>query len=104
MNQNLGRGQFGQVKRCYHMDRPEVKYACKLIVKSHLNDSLHTYLKNEIALLRSLNSENLIGLHHIDKTENNYYLIFDICNGGDMLKLLQIRKKFKEEEALKILK
>ena len=40
MTENLGRGQFGQVKRCYRTDQPEKKYACKVITKSQLNSNL----------------------------------------------------------------
>lgn len=73
-------------------------------MKSSLNENLHQYLKNEISLLKQLNSPNLITLHYVDKTEHNYYLIFDYCNGGDILHILQLREKFTEDEAVLILK
>ena len=73
-------------------------------MKSSLNENLHQYLKNEISLLKQLNSPNLITLHYVDKTEHNYYLVFDYCNGGDILQILQLREKFTEDEAVLILK
>ena len=33
MEENLGRNQFGQVKRCYRINQTEKKFTCKVISK-----------------------------------------------------------------------
>jgi serine/threonine protein kinase len=45
----------------------------------------------------------VIGLKDLQKTENNFYLVMEYCNGGDLENLKEIRGKFKENEARMIL-
>jgi serine/threonine-protein kinase ULK/ATG1 len=45
----------------------------------------------------------VIKLKDIQSTENNFYLVMEFCNGGDLEKLKDLRRKFKEIEARIIL-
>ena len=45
----------------------------------------------------------MIKLKDIQRTENNFYLVMEFCNGGDLEKLKDLRRKFKEIEARIIL-
>ena len=57
-------------------------------------------LQQEIAILQKLNiHQNVIALHDIQETANNYYMFMQYCNGGDLSDLLAIRGRFKEQEA-----
>lgn len=73
--------------------------ACKIIKKINLNQRLQQNLKNEIGILSRIQHPNVIGLFDIQKTVNNFYLFMQYCNGGDLDKLREIRKKFTEQEA-----
>jgi serine/threonine protein kinase len=53
-------------------------------------------LKNEINIMSKINSPNLVKLHDCQRTENNFYLIMEYCNGGDLEGLKDIRKRFSE--------
>lgn len=68
-----------------------------------LSARLFENLKNEINILAKINSPNVIKLVDIVKTENNFYLVMELCNGGDLEKLKEIRGKFSEIEARIIL-
>lgn len=68
-----------------------------------LTPRLFTNLKNEINILAKIESPQVIKLHDIQRTENNFYLIMEFCNGGDLEKLKDIRGKFTEIEARIIL-
>lgn len=48
MNSNLGKGQFGAVKSCIHINDPTKILACKIIVRSSLNSALQVHLQNEV--------------------------------------------------------
>jgi serine/threonine protein kinase len=60
-------------------------------------------LKNEINILTKINSPQVIKLIDIQRTSNNYYLFMELCNGGDLEKLKEIRGRFTEIEARLIL-
>ncbi len=68
-----------------------------------LSTRLFENLKNEINILAKINSPNVIKLVDIVRTENNFYLVMELCNGGDLEKLKEIRGKFSEIEARVIL-
>ena len=46
-------------------------------------------LENEIKVLRTCNNENIIKLYDIKKTANNFYLILEFCNEGDLNEYLK---------------
>ena len=55
-------------------------------------------------MLSKIKSPNVISLKDLQKTPNNFYLVMEYCNGGDLDNLRDIRGRFKEEEARIILK
>ncbi len=71
----------------------------KIIQKKILTPRLFTNLKNEITILSKIDHPGVIKLKDIQRTENNFYLIMEFCNGGDLEKLKEIRSKFTELEA-----
>jgi serine/threonine protein kinase len=75
----------------------------KIIQKKALNPRLFNNLKNEINILAKIESKHVIKLHDIQRTENNFYLIMELCNGSDLEKLKEARGKFTELEARIIL-
>ena len=84
-------------------EKQEKKYAVKVIEKKKLNPRLFHNLTNEINILSKIKSPYVIRLHDLHKTENNFYLIMELCNGGDLENLKNIRGRFKENEARIIL-
>jgi serine/threonine protein kinase len=50
--------------------------------------------ENEVGIMAALkkyNSSNIVKYENARKTENRYYLITELCNGGDLSKLLDLR-------------
>ena len=99
----LGQGQYGTVSRCHLKTDTKKVYAVKVINKQKLDSKLFNYLKNEIDLLAKINSPHVIKLIDIQRTQHNFYLIMEYCNGGDLEKLKMVKKRFTENEARVIL-
>jgi serine/threonine-protein kinase ULK/ATG1 len=57
-------------------------------------------LENEIKVLKTCDNRNIIKLYDIKKTANNFYLIIEYCNEGDLMALLKKKKTLSEEEAI----
>lgn len=110
LNIVLGKGQFGEVVLAKYnkslaengkvdgkgnlrtdesvMELMKREYlACKIIKKASLNPQLLNNLKSEISILSRLQSPNVIGFYDVQKTMNNFYLMMQYCNGGDLEEL-----------------
>lgn len=57
-------------------------------------------LENEIKVLRTCDNINIIKLYDIKKTANNFYLILEYCNEGDLSQYLKKNKTLPEKEAI----
>ena len=79
----LGRGTFGTVYLGKHIPSSN-KIAVKVISKENLKPELQLRLEQEIQCQRSVNSEFIVKLLDVQKTENNFYLILEYCEGGDL--------------------
>jgi len=60
-------------------------------------------LENEIKVLKSCDNVNIIKLYDMKKTANNFYLILEYCNEGDLGDYLKQKKYLTEEEAVEFL-
>lgn len=99
----LGKGQYGEVYRAHLKTDVNQKFAVKIINKKKLDTKLFAYLKNEINLLAKIESPNVVRLLDLQRTENNFYLVMDYCNGCDLERLKMLRKSLKEIDARLIL-
>lgn len=60
-------------------------------------------LESEIKVLKSCECHNIIKLYDMKKTANNYYLVLEYCNEGDLDSYVKKRRFLTEEEAIEIL-
>ena len=57
-------------------------------------------LENEIKVLKTCDNRNIIKLYDIKKTANNFYLILEYCNEGDLSQYLKKNRTLSEKEAI----
>ena len=89
----IGKGSFGEV---YITKRKNsnIIFATKKVPKSlAFQDKIKRYFNNEIFILKNIEHPNIIRLHEIKQTINNFYLVFDYCNGGTLTGCLEQYKK-----------
>lgn len=60
-------------------------------------------LVSEIKIMRKLKSEYIVGFVDILETANNYYVVQEFCNGGDLRVTLKKTKTFPETQAIEYL-
>ncbi len=60
-------------------------------------------LENEIKVLRTCDNQNIIKLYDLKKTANNFYLILEYCNEGDLGDYLKQKGYLTEDEAVEFL-
>lgn len=106
----LGKGSFGIVyKGISHKDDKEEPVALKQIPKEIANDrNKLQLLSNEVVISANLfddedknedgksRMKNIVSFLDIIKIDNNGYLVYEFCNGGDLRRYLRFFKTFDE--------
>ena len=106
---SVGKGSFGEVFLASRKGTDQM-YAVKKVSKSLvLQEKVKKYFNNEIYILKQVNHPNIIKLYEIKQTLNNFYLVFDLCNGGGLSNCLekymkQNKKPFTQEIAQSIIR
>ena len=89
LDKSLGKGAFGEVYLTTKKGTDKV-FATKKIERELVEKgNTMKYLVNEIQILRELDHPNIVKFVEIKKTKNNYYIIMDFCNGGELYKTLE---------------
>ena len=98
----LGKGSFGEVYLTSKKGHSQL-YATKKIPKKIADsEKCRKYFHNEINILQIIHHKNIMNLVEIKQTQNNYYLVCELCNGGSLTECLDkyrkmYRKPFSEE-------
>ena len=95
--EDLGHGAFGSVKKVLHKQLNEyraMKIVNKLLHSSH----------NEIEILRKISHPNIVNIFEIFEDKKKYYIINELCDGGELFSAISDRGYFTEFEASKIIK
>lgn len=72
--------------------------------KLSINDKLSELLQTEIAIMEEINHPNIMHLFDFMESSNNYYLILQYCNNGDLEQYVKKKHHLMEEEAIYFLK
>ena len=93
LENKIGKGSFGEVYLTTKKGTDKL-YATKKMQKTIvLQPKVKKFFNNEITILKTLDHPNIIKLYDIKQTINSYYLIFDLCNGGNLTSCLDKYKK-----------
>ena len=99
----IGQGTFADVYLTRIKDDPNI-YATKVYDREKIESSpdQFNYLKAEISLLRGINHPNVVKIKTVTKTKKHFYLVMELCNGGELKKALdkyklKYGKAFSEE-------
>ena len=103
--QSIGKGGFGQVYLSSIKGKANI-FATKQINRK-ITDTCEVrkkLLENEVTILQLLRHPNIIRLESIKTTKDNYYLVMEYANGGDLddclKKFKEINKKYFSEEII----
>ncbi|KAL4446388.1 hypothetical protein ABPG74_001129 [Tetrahymena malaccensis] len=81
----IGQGSFARVYRGRtETNGVQEDFAIKMISKGYLREDNQELIDKEISILLKLRHKNIIRLVDFKKTNNNWYLIFEFCELGDL--------------------
>ncbi|OHT01205.1 CAMK family protein kinase [Tritrichomonas foetus] len=96
LSHTLGHGAFATVKIAIHTFTLR-EYACKIIPKQRITtDKGRILFEREIRITQQINHPNIVGLYDLLQDSLNYYVILELCPGGDMFQLIVQEKKLNE--------
>ncbi|KAL2549163.1 Phosphoenolpyruvate carboxylase kinase 1 [Forsythia ovata] len=104
--EELGRGRFGVVYRCYSPFSDD-SFACKSIHKNSLSDDPtdRQCLDKEPKILGILSGcPNILQLYKIYEDDDYLHMVTDLCDGGDLYDRVSLGTTFTEPEAAAVLK
>ena len=97
----LGKGQFGTVYKAKQEETGDI-FAMKTVKKQSIqaNARLKTLFDTEIHIMSKIKHPNILHLYEYLETNNNFYLVIDFCNSGDMETHLKKHQFLGEEESV----
>ncbi|CAK58552.1 unnamed protein product (macronuclear) [Paramecium tetraurelia] len=101
MNHLIGKGAYGTVYKGISNDGLPV--AIKVIDRRMINQTNTQQLLNEIRSMKQLNHKNIVKFLDFYETQNNFYIISEFCNGGDLRDIIK-RGKLDSKSVVNILK
>lgn len=57
-----------------------------------------------MAILKQLDHPNIVKLHEIYEWKNYFYLITELCEGGELFDRIRLLKQFTERDAAEVMK
>lgn len=97
LGRKLGEGSFAKVKEGLHTLTGQ-KVAIKVIDKKKAKEDAYVSknMRREGKLLQMIIHPNIIQLYELMETENSYYLVTELCEGGDLMDYICARKFLSE--------
>lgn len=100
IGQNLGSGSFGTVRRAVHKKSNQVR-AIKILKKSE-QDQEKLFL--EVDILSKLSHPNIMQIFEFYDDAINFYIVSELCLGGELFDKISEKGIFSEAEAAKLVK
>ena len=83
--EEIGFGTYGIVKKVCLKDNPDIIRALKIIPKDRLIKGFDDEkLSDEILILKNLDHPNIMKLYEFFVDENNFYMVSEYCDQGDL--------------------
>ena len=106
LQDQIGKGQYGKVYKAQNLKKPEEYVAIKVITNKKFSQipKLEELTRNEINLLSTIKNPNVVKFIEMLRTTNNMYMVYELCDGGNLEEHIQKKKKLPESEALHLFK
>eukprot|EP00794_Sanderia_malayensis_P000605 gene605-1267_t len=102
LGETIGEGSFAKVKIAIHVSTGE-KVAIKIINKKKAREDRYVSrnLKREAEIMQLVRHRNVVRLLEVMETDAFYYLVTELCTGGELLDKICCRKYFDEDTTRK---
>jgi len=95
----VGRGAYGKVYKCHLKKDKQRVFAVKNIQKCKCGDEAKKRIMMEIEMLKVLDHPGVIRFYEVYEDLDDYFLVLEFLDGGDLLNRLQNETTFTEKTA-----
>ena len=95
----IGRGAFGEVRICRHIETSEVVAVKRMKKAEMINKNQVNHIKAEREVLVKARNEWIVDLKYSFQDDKYLYLVMDFLPGGDLMTLLMRKDILSEEES-----
>lgn len=88
-------GGFGEVRKCSNKKSGSIR-AVKIIRKDTLDAKEKIRFFTEIDIMRQLDHPNIVRLYEVFQDEKRFYLVTELCTGGELFDEISKRNSFSE--------
>ena len=93
----LGSGTYGTVKKVSLINNPSTVRAMKIISKENIMEGVdNSKLIDEVEIIKKLDHPNIMKIYECYVDQDNFYIISDFCDQGDLLGKLEKLGKMNE--------
>ncbi|KAG9493667.1 hypothetical protein GDO78_001512 [Eleutherodactylus coqui] len=98
----INKGSFAKVMEGLHVPTRQ-KVAMKVIDKKKAKQDSYVLknMKREPRIHQMIKHPNIVQLYETLETENSYYMVMELCPGGDLMDKICERKKLEEDDVKK---
>lgn len=100
VKQNIGKGQFGEVRLCSHTKSGR-DVAVKMVKKRDLKQQEIFQQRKEIEILKMCQHSNVIRLHDYFECSEKYYIVMEYLAGKDLYEYIEKRDFSLKEDRVK---
>lgn len=94
--QYIANSQFGEVYSCTH-NKTQTQRCMKVYNKCCMSGSSHNKFEEEIEIVSTIDHPHIIKVFEFYQDDNNYYLITEYLNGGDLFDYVKKTSDFNEK-------
>lgn len=98
-----GSGAFGEVKKVTSKKNKAVR-AMKILNKNSIPAPEKEKFLSEIQVLKQLDHPHIMKLYEFYQDAKNYYIIMELCTGGELFDQITTKGSFSEKEASYVMK
>jgi serine/threonine kinase 38 len=95
----IGRGAFGEVRVCKHIESSDIVAIKKMRKEDMLSKNQIMHVRTEREILTSAKIPWIVNLKYSFQDENYLYLVMDYLPGGDLMSLLMNKNILSENES-----
>lgn len=98
--ETIGEGTFGKVKKVLFIPTQEI-FAVKIINKKILKKKMENIVFKELDIIKKFNHFNVIYVYEIIEDIENYYIIMEYCERGELFEYIVQKQRISKNEAYK---
>ena len=103
LEQVLGSGKYGVVKKAYSNRNPDFTVAVKCVELEKLTGNYHSCI-SEILTLKKVDHPNIVKIYEIFKDEKFLYIVMEFCEGKELFEYVVENTKINEKDSSGITK